>query len=479
MRRREFIKTASRAAAASLWLGVGQSLSCGSGKPPEAGRPNIVLLIADNLGWKDLGCYGNKDVGTPNLDRLAREGIRFTNAFITASSCSPSRASIITGQYPHSNGVTGLTHIHRRLMLSPFTTTLADVLSELGYNTAIEGKWHVAPYLPTRWYGYRERLSGALPKDFLITSPQKAVAFIERNRDRPFYLEINYMDTHRDSAGEFSPAAGFDYRAEEVAMPDYYALPDWPEIRTEVAQYYSRLSKMDDMIGGVVAKLDELGLTDKTLVCFVSDNGAQFPGGIMSLYDRGIGTPLIMRWPARIPAGSVDTNLISMVDLMPTLLEAAGAGIPKHVQGTSILPLATQDSDEIPNEAVFAEMTYHVDYLPMRAVRTRKWKYIRNYSDDAIGLDQLAHKRWAHRLCDLQNHAWLRPRSPEELYDLERDPNEQHNLAGDPAHEEPLHAMSEILNRHMRETDDPLLGREFARNYSAKDSRRSSDKPYF
>jgi len=471
MRRREFIKAVSRAAAASVWLSVGQSLSCGNDKRPASGnRSNIVLLIADNLGWKDLGCYGNKDVSTPNIDRLAREGVRLTNAFVTASSCSPSRASILTGQYPHTNGVTGLTHIHKMKMLSPFTTTLPDVLSEYAYHTAIEGKWHVAPYLPTRWYGYRERLSGVMPDDFRITFSEKAAGFIERNKDNPFYLEINYMDTHRDNNGEFLPVEGFAYAPEEVAVPDYYALPDWPEIRAEVAKYYATVSQMDKLIGEVLAKLEETGLTEKTLVCFLSDNGAQFPGGIMSLYDRGIGTPLIMRWPGRIPAGTVNDNLISTADIMPTLLEAAGCRIPESVQGKSLLSLAAQESDKLPGEAVFAEMTYHVDYLPMRAARTKKWKYIRNYSDDPIGLDQLAHKEWAQRLCELPNHAWLRPRVPEELYDLELDPNEQHSLAADPAYKEPLQAMSALLDRHMRETDDPFLGHTFEENSSADTS---------
>jgi len=482
MDRRDFIRTVSKMTTASFLLGVGQSISCSGGRPAgSGGGPNIILLIADNLGWKDLGCYGNPDIGTPSIDRLAGEGMRFTNAFITASSCSPSRASIITGQYPHTNGVTGLTHIRKRLMLSPFATTLPEVLCASGFNTAIEGKWHVAPYLPTRWYGYRERLSGMLPKDFFITSSEKALRFIDENKDNTFYLELNYMDTHRDNYGEYQFADGFSVDPEEIAIPDYYVMPDWPEIRTDVARYYSHVSKMDMMIGEVLKKLDELGIAENTLVCFVSDNGAQFPGGIMSLYDRGIGTPLIVRWPGRIPAGIVNDDLVSTIDIMPTFLDAAGCAVPTGVQGESMLRLAAgdNDNDEALREAVFAEMTYHVDYLPMRAARTKKWKYIRNYSDDAIGLDQLAHKEWAHRLCELPNHGWLRPRVPEELYDLENDPNEQLNLAEDSALAEELKMMRSILDRHMRDTRDPFLGKEFERNYSPEDAERRGEKPYF
>jgi len=481
MRRREFIKAAAKLTAASAFVGIGQSISCGGREAHVASgdKPNIIFLIADNLGWKDLGCCSNDDISTPNLDRLAVGGIRFTNAFITSSSCSPSRASIITGQYPHTSGVTGLTHIRKRLMLSPFKRTLAEVLSEHGYKTAIEGKWHVSPYLPTRWYGYQKRLSGILPKDFLIQSSEKALKFIEENKDNPFYLELNYLDTHRDNYGEFHFAEGFSVDSEKIKAPDYYALPDWPEINSDVAKYYSKTSKMDKMIGDILAKLEEFGLTENTLVCFVSDNGAQFPGGIMSLYDRGIGTPLIMRLPAKIPEGKVAHQLASTIDLMPTFLEAAGCPIPQDVQGSSLFPIASGETDKILHEAVFAEMTYHVDYLPMRSARTNKWKYIRNYSDDAIGLDQLAHKEWAYKLCELPNHGWIRPRVPEELFDLENDPNEQQNLADNPVFTQELNKMRDILDTHMRETEDPFLGREFERNYSAEGLTKAEGERYF
>jgi arylsulfatase A-like enzyme len=490
MKRREFMETAAKAAVATTCLGkaavattclgMGQSLGCRRKtlRAATAERPNIVLLVADDLGWRDLGCYGDRQVSTPSIDGLAAEGVRFTNAFVAAPSCSPSRASIITGQHPHTNGVTGLTHRHKRLMLSPFKRTLAEVLDQWGYNTALEGKWHVAPYLPSGWYGYAERLSGILPKDFWIRSSDEAIAFIEENRSNAFYLELNYMDTHRDDYGEFHFVENFTVDPEEIAVPSYYALPDWPEIREEVAKYYSNASKMDMMIGEVLAKLEELDLVDSTLVCFVSDNGPPFPGNKMTLYDRGIGTPLVMRWPGRIPAGTVNGSLASAVDLMPTFLEAAGCPIPPEVQGRSVLPLARGDGGGPLHEEIFAEMTYHVHYLPMRAIRTTKWKYIRNYSDDAVGLDQCAHMEWAQRLCELPNQGWTRPRVPEELYDLEDDPNEQENLVDDPAFEAVLETMRGSLDRQMAETRDPYLGRRFERNFPAKGFSHSPGKAY-
>jgi arylsulfatase A-like enzyme len=480
MKRREFLEKVAKTAVATTCLGMGPSLGCGRKALREAtpDAPNIVLLIADDLGWKDLGCYGDRQISTPHIDGLAAEGVRFSNAFVAAPSCSPSRASIITGQHPHSNGVTGLSHRHKRLMLSPFKTTLAEVLGRSGYNTAFEGKWHVAPYLPTSWYGYAERLSGIMPKDFWIRSSDEAIAFIEENRSNAFYLEINYMDTHRDDYGEFQFVKEFPVDPEKIAVPEYYTLPDWPEIREEVAKYYSNASKMDMMIGKVLAKLEELQLGEKTLVCFVSDNGPPFPGNKMTLYDRGIGTPLVMRWPGKIPAGTVDESLVSTIDLMPTFLEAAGAGIPPEVQGRSLLSLAMGKGSEAPRDSIFAEMTYHVNYLPMRAIRTAKWKYIRNYSDDAVGLDQCSHMEWAQRLSELPNQGWTRPRVPEELYDLENDPNEQDNLVANPAFAPALERMRERLDAQMVETRDPYLGREFERNFTAEASEHPAGKRY-
>jgi arylsulfatase A-like enzyme len=198
----------------------------------------------------------------------------------------------------------------------------------------------------------------------------------------------------------------------------------------------------------------------------------------LTLYDRGIGTPLLLRWPGRIPAGAVNESLVSTIDLMPTLLEAAGCPIPPEVQGESLLPLIRGESRRPARDAIFAEMTYHVDYLPMRAVRTARWKYIRSYSDDAVGLDQCAHMEWAHRLCELPDQGWTRPRVPEELYDLESDPNEQVNLAARPELEAELAMMRARLDRHMAETRDPYLGREFEKNFEDRNSTHPAGRPY-
>lgn len=464
--RREFIRSAA-VTTCSIGLGFGFSslTGCGRSYLTDPEKPNIIFITADDLGWKDLGCYGNREIATPNIDRLAKEGARFKNAFCITSSCSASRASFITGQYPHTNGVTALTHVYKLKSLRPCYRTLPSMLSDAGYNTALEGKWHVSPYLPVGWYGYQERLSGMFPKDMWIQGTEKTVDFIRRNKDNRFYLEINYMNNHRDAYGEFQFDPGFPVDPQKVHVPKYWTLPDWPEIRLEVAKYYSQTEKMDQMIGEVLRTLDELNLAENTLVIFVSDNGPPFPGNKMTLYDRGIGEPLIMRWPKKFPAGRTLEGMVSTIDIMPTVLDAVGLSIPDDIEGRSLFTFAAGEQSGTIRKAVFAEMTHHVHYLPTRAVRTERWKYIRNYSDIAKGLDQCDHMAWAHRLCELPNQPWKRPRVHEELYDLRRDPNEQVNLAGDERYKDDLERMRALLDQHMKETKDPFLGAPFTRDY--------------
>ncbi len=452
--RRGFLKRLAFGGALLPWAGCALRTAA----PASTEQPNIVLITADDLGWKDLSSYGNDNVVTPHLDRLAREGAAFSHAFGATSSCSSARATFITGQYPHTHGVTGLAHAHLLRSLAPWRITLPKLLREAGWRTAIEGKWHVAPFFPTSWYGYDERLSGVLPGDMWITDAQKSVDWIRSHAGERFYLELNYMSTHRDDAGDFSFVPGFPVDPEAIRVPAYLALPNWPEIRAGLARFYSQMLHMDAMIGAVVDALDALDLSSRTLVAFVSDNGAPFPGSKMTLYDRGIGTPLLFRWPGRIRGGLVADELVSTVDLAPTLLAAAGLGQPIGIEGVSLLPrlLGGVAHDR---QAVFAEMTYHIGYQPMRAVRTRDWKYVRNYSPDPIGLDQLADEEWPHRLVELPNQPWTRPRPPEELYDLREDPHEQRNLVVVGRRPVAVAELAALLDQHMRRSGDPYAGR--------------------
>jgi N-sulfoglucosamine sulfohydrolase len=469
LNRRAFLKKAMLTAGGAC-LGAG-ALAGGCSRnnfSADPDLPNFILITADDLGWKDLGSYGNRQIQTPFLDQLANEGVRFTNAFVVSSSCAPSRASLITGQYPHTNGVTALTHIKKRKSLRPFCQTLPALLRTAGYNTALIGKWHPSPYLPTSFYGYNQRLSGLFPKDWKILTADKINTFIRQNQHNRFYIEVNFMQNHRDAYGEFSFVPDFPYDPQKVHVPEYWTLPDWPEIRLEVAKYFSQTAQMDFIIGQVLQELERLNLARNTLVVFLSDNGAPFPGNKMTLYDRGVGTPLMMRWQDKIPGGQVNEMLLNSIDIMPTLLETARISVPADVQGASFLKQMTAESDEQLRQEIFMEMTDHVHYLPTRAIRTHRWKYIRNYSDIALGLDQNNHMEWAHRLCQLPNQPWKNPRVPEEIYDLRQDRNEQVNLAGKDSHLSILKRLRSRLEAHMKRTQDPFLYAEYTRDYHSR-----------
>ncbi len=435
--RRAFVKTSAAACAAASLGAKGKT-------------PNVILITADDLGWRDPSCFGNDDLATPNIDRLAAEGVKFTNAFVTAPSCSASRSSIITGRMPHSVGVLGLTHAHTQYQMSSKIPTLPGILRDAGYNTAIHGKWHVAAFKHTYPYGYNHRFGIMKAKR---SWPDRR--FISMNKNRPFYLEINYMHPHRLADGTFKMDPEFPVDPDCIKVPEYWRLPDWPAIREDVAKYYSQTMAMDKLIGEVLDHLEEEGLAENTLVMFVSDNGPPYPGCKTTCYDRGIGTPLILRWPGGLPKGKTRECLASTLDLAPTALEAARLPTPAAVTGGSLLG-ASRGEEKPVHEAVFSEVTYHLLYTPMRAIRTGRWKYIENLSPDPTGLDQNAGFEWARRAAREPDQRCCVLRPPQELFDIKNDPHERINLAEAPRHAATKENLRARLNRFREETNDPF-----------------------
>lgn len=392
---------------------------------------NVLFMTADDLGWKDLSCDGNVNVRTPHLDALAVQGTRFSRAFGASSSCSSSRASFITGQYVSTHGVDGLTHRYPLRQLGPFQPTLAEAFKRAGYATAIQGKWHVAPFIPVAFYGYESFLGGPLPTNH-IKDTEKIERYLRaRAKDRvPFYLELNFTDTHRSANGKIPRDPDFVVDPETITVPEWMGLPDWPEIREDLARYYGKLQRTDHLVGRTLEALRATGLAENTIVVFVSDNGSPFPGNKMTLLDRGIGTPLLVRLPAQISPGRASDALVSTIDIMPSLLELTGLAVHRRVEGVSFAPLLLDETKASHRQYVCAEMNRHVKAIPMRAIRSDRWKAILNLSDSPIGLDDLAGVPWAERLCELDDQPWRRPRPEFELYDLWSDPQERSNLAG-------------------------------------------------
>ena len=433
-------------------------------------RPNVVLIIADDMAWDDCGAYGNPKVRTPNIDRLAREGMRFDRAFVTASSCSPSRSSIITGRYPHN---TGAEELH--WPLPPEQVTFVEKLKASGYWTAAAGKWHLGNAVKDRFNVLREAGSAgfqlAVGKDAKARmTPQGSGAvqsgcdqwlpvLRDRPPDRPFFLWLASLDPHRD----YQPATISEpHRPENVTVPAY--LPDVPEVRKDLAMYYDEISRLDEHVGEVLEELERQGVAGDTLVLFLSDNGRPFPRCKTSLYDSGIKTPMIIRWPGHVRPGSHCGGLVSTIDIAPTVLQVAGIAPGRGFQGMDLSPMLKDPKVKV-REIVFAERNWHDYAAHGRAARSERFKYIKN-SDcempptppaDAVrspSFQAMRRLRDEGRLTPAQRSCFVRPRPAEELYDVDADPDELVNLASDPKYAEVLTAMRRSLLEWARGTND-------------------------
>lgn len=438
--------------------------------PDDSFRPNVVLIHTHDLG-RHLGCY-DRDVETPALDGLAAEGARFGNYFCTAPQCSPSRASIMTGQYPHEVGMLGLAHLGWEL--DEGTQTLPDLLSTAGYDTHLFGVQHLARSTSTgpTDLGYdavhRETTwsSGTAPLTGTVT-PAVAEFLRDRDTDDPFLATVGFFEPHRLGRADdwdFTPVGrdrddrwdfdGTNYEPDpEDAIAPFPYLPDHPAIREDYSEFHGMIKAVDDAVDRVTAALEEEGLSEDTLVLFTTDHGVPFPRAKGTCYDSGLGTALLMRGPG-IESG-VHADLLSNVDLLPTLLEYVGADVPDQVSGRSFEPLLRNEPRASRSE-VFAEMTYHIQYCPMRAIRTAAYKYVRNLgSSPRVYLP--ADIRHGKAGVPMIREYYTEASPEEELYDLRTDPHEQENLAGDPDYADTLGDLRERLDEWRTSTGDPLL----------------------
>ncbi len=453
---------------ALLFLSVAMPGNCGVA---AESRPNFILFIADDMAWDDCGAYGHPRIRTPNLDRLAGDGMRFDNAFLTASSCSPSRASIITGRYPHQ---TDAEQLHWPVPAAQ--VTFVERLKESGYWTAAAGKWHLGNALTNRFdrvldigtAGFQLPSGPAASKARMVERGSDGLqsgcrdwvpVLRDRPRDRPFFLWLAALDPHRDYEENIIPNP---YRPEEVRVPPY--LPDEENTRKDLALYYNEITRLDRYVGEVLAELEKQGETGNTFVIFISDNGRPFPRDKTTVYDSGIKTPWIVRWPGRVQPGSTCASLVSSVDLAPTFLDLAGVRAPALFEGVSFAPLL-RDSKATVREFVFAEQNWHDYEARNRAVRTARFKYILNEYYDlpltppADGVRSLTYTamrrlRDAGQLTPEQSVCFVKPRLREEFYDTSKDPFEMKNLAGDPAYQSELERLRALLAGWKQKTDD-------------------------
>jgi N-sulfoglucosamine sulfohydrolase len=452
----------------NLWPGLICLALLGQALAQAPKRPNIVLFIADDLAWEDTGAYGNRKVRTPNIDRLAREGLRFTRAFVTISSCSPSRSSLITGRYPHN---TDAEQLH--WTLPPEQVTFVEKLKAAGYWTAASGKWHLGEAVKNRFNLVDDPGEAGFQTDpktgkMLAKDDSGAAGWIpvmqQRPQDKPFFLWFAALDPHRDYAENSIPNP---HKPADVIVPPH--LPDAPGVRYELALYYDEITRLDDNVGKVMAELERQGVADNTLILFMSDNGRPFPGAKTTMYDFGIRTPLIARWPKGIRRGLVSDSLVSSIDLAPTILQLAGVPIPGSVQGKSFTGILKNPKAGI-REAIYAEKNWHDYEDRVRAVRTARFKFIRNDYADLAGtpsadagrsptMDALRRLHKAGQLTPLQSRIFQAPRPAEELYDVVADPLEINNLANHPRYAKTLAELRAKLKRWGDETADMLPAR--------------------
>jgi N-sulfoglucosamine sulfohydrolase len=418
-------------------------------------RPNIFYIHSHDTG-RYVSPYGHA-VRTPHLHRFAQQGVLFRQAFCANPTCSPSRASLLSGTWAHCNGMLGLAH--RGWRMTDYRQHLARMLKAQGYRTALCGVQHETKHARVQDdLGYDELLQAGSDAD----ARADAVATRLRSHNawagddqQPLFMSIGFFETHRNF-----PAHDPEDDPRYLAPPA--PLPDTPRTRQDMADYATMVHRLDAAIGRVLAAVDDAQIADHTLVIITTDHGIAFPRMKCNLTDHGIGVMLMMRGPAAsgFCGGKVVDAMVSQVDIVPTLFDLLGWEAPAHVRGRSFLPVVRGEADaQSPTavrDEVFAEVNYHAAYEPMRAVRTPRYKLIRRYGrrgrpvlpncDDSTSKDVLLEAGWRDM-----------PLPDEELFDLLRDPHEAANVAADPTCVEALADLRGRLDRWMLDTDDPLL----------------------
>ncbi|MDD2797151.1 MAG: sulfatase [Bacteroidales bacterium] len=392
-------------------------------------RPNIVVFIADDAGM-DFGCYGNPNISTPNIDKLARDGIRFQNAFLTSPQSSPSRTSMLSGKFAHTIGTEDL-----HSGLDNKTSILPKYLHQGGYTTAYMLKTHWGDNGDKQWDYHIE--GNYLPNQGPLEEGifQNYTRFLDQHKSSPFFLWVGFVDPHRPYNRNNTVQIN---SPKKIKIPPY--LVNDAETKRDFADYYNELSRMDKDVGRMMRELEQRGLMENTIIVFLSDNGMPFPRAKGSLYDSGIQTPLIFSWKGRIEKGVVSHNgLVSTVDLAPTLLDLAGLPIQTDMFGRGFKNILF-NHQATGQEYVYSERNWHDTDEYIRCIRSSKYKLIYNaYYDLPHGtpMDLSTSPSWyalkkrqrKGHLPNAMSQIFTSPRAMVEIYDLEHDPYELNNLA--------------------------------------------------
>ena len=439
-----------------------------------AAQPNILLLTVDDMSCDSVGVFGSKLANTtPNMDKLASQSLRFAHAHVTVGNCMPCRNVMLSGLYSHNNKVEGFYQVK-----DPGWPHLVDLMKRAGYFTGIRGKVsHSAPYQPYAWDADLDTLPDGSkghikdPKSYGISTTDGIAK--AKAAGKPFCLVVNISDPHKPfwskakGGGKDPYTPSRIFKASEVPIPGF--LFDDPQVREELALYYSSVRRADDCVGQVLAALKASGEADNTVVMFMSDHGMPLPFAKTQLYHHSTHTPWMARWPGVTKAGSVDKeHMISAVDFLPTILDITGTPHPKHLDGRSYLPLLKGGTQE-DRDHVIKEYNENAGRSrdPMRGVQTKKYLYLFNpwsngervFATATTGtvtyrrmVDLASSSKSLSARLDLYKH-----RVPEELYDVTKDPDCLVNLINQPKHQAELKELRAKLDAWMVRSKDPML----------------------
>ncbi|MEO1526054.1 MAG: sulfatase [Planctomycetota bacterium] len=445
-----------------------------STKAADTDRPNILLIVSEDNG-PELGCYGDPYANTPHLDRLAGDGVRFENAYVPQAGCSQSRASFLTGLYPHQHGQIGLATWGFRLHREDIPN-LPRRLRAAGYRTGLIGKLHINPASAFP-FDFHEITGSNFSRKRLGKYETFATEFIEADH-KPFFLSVNYPDAHDPWIRQVDGIPEQTLAGSDVHVMPYMGI-DPPGLRDMVADYYNCLARLDRLVGDLLSALEQSGKANDTLVIYIGDHGADMLRGKRTCYEGGLRVPMILRWPGHIQP-QIRNELVSTIDLMPTLLAVAGADSMEDLPGNNMMPLFGPKKVQWRTH-LFAEYHTHatgVNYYPQRCVRDGRYKLIESLlpdrvhpdNDDTLRKLQGDHeKRGADHPLRLKNaitkaktivrDAYALSRRPPryQLFDLDADSYEFNNLAKDPEHADTLRRLSMKLDEWRQETEDPLL----------------------
>jgi arylsulfatase A-like enzyme len=416
----------------------------------DSERPNVLLIVTHDLGTR-IGAYGESSVQTPALDGLASQGVLFTNHFATAPFCSPSRGSMITGLYPHANGLMGLVNLGWDLPKG--NTTLASALGKSGYETFLFGLQHEVKNRSRLGFQHFDSSPGGSSCDNVAS---QVVDFLKsRNAAKaPFYARVGFGEVHRGGGGYEQYQSG---DPASVKVPPY--MRDTSGAREDLAGLHGAIRTMDAAMGRILQALDTTEAARNTICIFTTDHGIAYPGAKATCYDPGLRTALIMRWPGVFKAGMAYGEMLSNIDLFPTILEATAASASAGLQGRSFLPLL-EDRPYEPRRLIFAEKNTQPNDAK-RCVRTERYKYIKNY-DKGPRLSLPVDIEISLTRRDMGDDH-LAPRPSVELYDLQNDPWERKNIAGKSHYKKIEEKLAGELEQIMAATDDPLLSGEISR----------------